>query len=181
MRSAGADSTDEDEDDRKSEITFEDEKGEKKRHRFKLPSGVTAAIKSIKGRDTAADDGTTSVPVVPSNGPTEAQKIKAAATADGGAVHPPTQYNGPEYKNEALDTSLPTSPLKAYKLFFKEEAFLRKFLEEKEKLLGAFSSFSLRSFELLLILTFRFFPQRSTSELGLLLLVLPLLLTTNTL
>ncbi|GAA5992504.1 hypothetical protein JCM11641_001915 [Rhodosporidiobolus odoratus] len=135
-KSTAADTDDEDAD-AKSEISFEDETGAKKRHRFKLPRGkVSAAIRSIKGRDTAADEGTTSTPAVP-GGPTEAEKVKASALAAAngdGEVHPPTHYDGPEYKNEALDMVFPTSVWKMYQLFFRNTEFLHTFMEEKEGL-----------------------------------------------
>ncbi|BGP17824.1 hypothetical protein JCM10213v2_005866 [Rhodosporidiobolus nylandii] len=121
--------------DTKSEISFEDETGAKKRHRFRLPRGkVSAALRSIKGRDTALDDGTAAP-----TGPTEAEKVKASARAagasgEGGPTHAPTQYDGPEYKNEALDCVIPTSLWKAYQLFFRNTEFLKAFLEEKEQL-----------------------------------------------
>ncbi|GAA5852369.1 hypothetical protein JCM8547_006757 [Rhodosporidiobolus lusitaniae] len=135
-RSAVTDTDDDDEEaDRKSEISFEDEKGVKKRHRFR--AGISAAVKSIRGRDTAVDDGNTSSSLSAGGGsggggggPTEAEKVKAAAEG----VHPPTSYDGPEFKNEALDVVVPTSPYKAFELFFKNEEFLKTFLEEKEQL-----------------------------------------------
>ncbi|GAA6017417.1 hypothetical protein JCM11491_006651 [Sporobolomyces phaffii] len=130
----GADSTstpyvapdDKEADDVKSQISFEDEKGEKKSHKFK--TGF-AAIKN-QLRSASLDTRKSS--------PTEAEQIKRQAQAKGsggGGGHPATVYDGPEYKNEALDCILPTSPDKAYELFFANEGFLKKFLEEKEKLL----------------------------------------------
>ncbi|GAA6035703.1 hypothetical protein JCM8097_004979 [Rhodosporidiobolus ruineniae] len=131
---SGTDSEADDNADAKSEISFEDERGEKKRHRFKIRRGIASAVRSIKGRDTAAEDGTaTPTPAVP-GGPTEAEKVKAEAQATEAGVHPSTEYTGPEFKNEALDCVIPTSPFKAFVLFFKNEAFLKDFLETKEHL-----------------------------------------------
>ncbi|GAA6003637.1 hypothetical protein JCM10207_003521 [Rhodosporidiobolus poonsookiae] len=116
----------------KSEISFEDEHGEKKRHRFRIRSRASAALRSLRST-AAAGDG------AGAEGPTEADKVKnaarAQAAAEGGeGVHAPTTYDGPEYKNEALDCVLPTTPFKAFVLFFKNEGFLRHFLEETEHL-----------------------------------------------
>jgi hypothetical protein len=108
----------------KSQISFEDEKGEKKSHKFK--TGF-AAIKNHM-RSASLDTRKSS--------PTEAEKVKRQAQAKGSGGHAATEYEGPEYKNEALDCILPTSPDKAYELFFANEGFLKKFLEEKENLLG---------------------------------------------
>jgi hypothetical protein len=76
--------------------------------------------------------------------------------------------------------------MKAYKLFFKEEAFLRKFLEEKEQLLGTSSPLVLLSSytDFRPLPPFLFPPlceQKSTSEPGLPLLEAPPLLTRITL
>jgi len=106
----------------KSQISFEDEKGEKKSHKFK--TGIAA----LKNHMRAASLDTRN------KSPTEAEKIKQDAQAKSGGGHAATEYDGPEYKNEALDCILPTSPDKAYELFFTNEAFLKKFLEEKEQL-----------------------------------------------
>lgn len=112
----------------KSQISFEDEKGEKKSHKFK--TGFAAIKNHIR---TASLD-------TRKSSPTEAEKVKRQAQAGGGGGggHAATEYDGPEYKNEALDCILPTSPDKAYELFFANEGFLKKFLEEKENLKGAF-------------------------------------------
>ncbi|GEM08623.1 gram domain protein [Rhodotorula toruloides] len=123
--------------DSKSEISFEDEHGHKKRHRFKLRSGLAAlGLNSLVGRDRSASVSAGSSSASTSAGPTEAEKVKAQAQAASAGVdtHPPTEYTGPEYKNEALDTILPTSPDKAFKLFFLDAEFLRKFMAEKENL-----------------------------------------------
>ncbi|BGP60618.1 hypothetical protein NBRC10512_007765 [Rhodotorula toruloides] len=121
--------------DSKSEISFEDEHGHKKRHRFKLRSGLAALGFNI-GRDRSASVSAGSASASTSAGPTEAEKIKAQAQAASAGVdtHAPTEYTGPEYKNEALDTILPTSPDKAFKLFFLDADFLRNFMTEKENL-----------------------------------------------
>ncbi|GAA5895314.1 GRAM and VASt domain-containing protein [Sporobolomyces salmoneus] len=110
----------------KSQISFEDEKGEKKSHKFK--TGIAAIKNHI--RSASIDTRKTS------SSPTEAEKVKRQAQAGGGGSggHAATVYDGPEYKNEALDCILPTSPDKAYELFFANEEFLKKFLEEKENL-----------------------------------------------
>ncbi|GAA5907494.1 GRAM and VASt domain-containing protein [Sporobolomyces salmoneus] len=112
----------------KSQISFEDEKGEKKSHKFK--TGIAAIKNHI--RSASIDTRKTS------SSPTEAEKVKRQAQAGGGGSggHAATVYDGPEYKNEALDCILPTSPDKAYELFFANEEFLKKFLEEKENLKG---------------------------------------------
>ncbi|GAA5882760.1 hypothetical protein JCM1840_002596 [Sporobolomyces johnsonii] len=114
-----------DDGDSTSEISFEDEKGEKKRHRFSLTALRHVSLK----RDSAS---------TADSSPTEAEKVKQRAQAGekggGGGGHPATNYDGPEYKNEALDCVLPTSPEKAYSLFFTNEEFLKSFLEEKEHL-----------------------------------------------
>ncbi|GAA5990217.1 hypothetical protein JCM10908_005878 [Rhodotorula pacifica] len=115
--------------DDKSEISYEDEHGQKKRHRFR------SGLKSLglrRHRRSSASSGSSSV-----DGPTEAEKIKAEAQAAADAppgVHAATHYDGEEYKNEALDCVLPTTPLKAFKLFFVDKAFLTKFMTEKEGL-----------------------------------------------
>ncbi|GAA5894229.1 hypothetical protein JCM6882_007607 [Rhodosporidiobolus microsporus] len=138
VRSATTDSEDEKSvtDDDKSEISFEDERGQKKRHKFK--KSVSAALRSIKGRDTAADDGTaapSSSTATTGGGPTEAEKVKAQARAADGDVHAPTTYDGPEYKNVALDCVLPTTPYKAFILVCGiDKAFMQGFLENKEHL-----------------------------------------------
>ncbi|GAA5933361.1 GRAM and VASt domain-containing protein [Sporobolomyces koalae] len=107
----------------KSQISFEDEKGEKKFHKFK--TGFAAMKNHL--RSASLD--------TRKSAPTEAEMIKNEAQAQGSAGgHAATTYDGPEYKNEALDCILPTSPDKAYELFFTNEAFLKKFLEEKENL-----------------------------------------------
>lgn len=109
----------------KSQISFEDEKGEKKSHKFK--TGIAA----IKNHMRAASLDTRN------KSPTEAEKIKRDAQAkSGGGGHAATEYDGPEYKNEALDCILPTSPDKAYELFFTNAEFLKTFLEGKEQLRG---------------------------------------------
>ncbi|CEQ41549.1 SPOSA6832_03306, partial [Sporobolomyces salmonicolor] len=114
-----------DDGDSTSEISFEDEKGEKKKHRFSLTALRHVSLK----RDSAS---------TADSSPTEAEKIKQSAQAGekggGGGGHPETHYDGPEYKNEALDCVIPTSPEKAYSLFFTNEEFLKLFLEEKEHL-----------------------------------------------
>ncbi|GAA5833032.1 hypothetical protein JCM11251_006485 [Rhodosporidiobolus azoricus] len=123
--------------DDKSEISFEDEKGEKKRHRFR--KHMSAALRSIKGKDTAAEDGTVATPAASAGSagePTEAEKVKAQAqAAAGGATHAATTYDGPEYKNVALDTVLPTTPYKAFILVCGiDKSFMQGFLENKEHL-----------------------------------------------
>ncbi|BGP01517.1 hypothetical protein RTG_02692 [Rhodotorula toruloides ATCC 204091] len=129
------DNDDGDDEDSKSEISFEDEHGHKKRHRFKLRSGLAALGLNI-GRDRSASVSAGSASASTSAGPTEAEKVKAQARAASAGVdtHAPTEYTGPEYKNEALDTILPTSPDKAFKLFFLDADFLRTFMAEKENL-----------------------------------------------
>ncbi|GAA5960772.1 hypothetical protein JCM3765_000811 [Sporobolomyces pararoseus] len=111
------------ENDVKSQISFEDEKGEKKSHKFK--TGFAAIKNHMRSASLDTRKST----------PTEAEKVKRQAQAKGaGGGHAATEYDGPEYKNEALDCVLPTSPDKAYELFFANEEFLKKFLEEKENL-----------------------------------------------
>ncbi|BGP33525.1 hypothetical protein JCM10296v2_005329 [Rhodotorula toruloides] len=121
--------------DSKSEISFEDEHGHKKRHRFKLRSGLAALGLNI-GRDRSASVSARSASASTSAGPTEAEMVKAQAQAASAGVdtHSPTEYTGPEYKNEALDTIVPTSPDKAFKLFFLDADFLRNFMADKENL-----------------------------------------------
>ncbi|GAA6049125.1 hypothetical protein JCM3770_003898 [Rhodotorula araucariae] len=129
------DLTDSDDSDAKSEISFEDEQGQKKRHRF-TRGFASLKLSNIRSRDHAASS---DVPPALPGAPTEAEKIKAAVEAGTGAgagdsAHAPTTYDGPEFKNVALDAVLPTSPAKAYKLFFTDAEFLRVFMEEKEGL-----------------------------------------------
>lgn len=117
--------------DDKSEISFEDEHGQKKRHRFR--SGLKSLGLGRHRRSSSVSSRASS------NGgrPTEAEKIKAEAQAAADAppgVHAATHYDGDEYKNEALDCVLPTTPLKAFKLFFVDKPFLTKFMSEKEGL-----------------------------------------------
>ncbi|GAA5900541.1 hypothetical protein JCM8208_000529 [Rhodotorula glutinis] len=121
--------------DAKSEITFEDEHGHKKRHRFKH---TLAALKIGKLGGTSSAS-TSSAAAATGGGPTEAEKVKAQAQAGSGAgagdgAHAATSYDGPEFKNVALDTVLPTSPALAYKLFFADADFLKAFMEGKEGL-----------------------------------------------
>ncbi|GAA5841865.1 hypothetical protein JCM9279_003136 [Rhodotorula babjevae] len=121
--------------DAKSEITFEDEHGHKKRHRFKH---TLAALKIGKLGGSSASTSSASASA-PGGGPTEAEKVKAQAQAGSGAgagdgAHAATTYDGPEFKNVALDTVLPTSPALAYKLFFADAEFLKAFMEGKEGL-----------------------------------------------
>jgi hypothetical protein len=128
--------------DDKSEISFEDEHGQKKRHRFR--SGLKSLGIGRHRRSSSVSSRASS------NGrpPTEAEKIKAEAQAAADAppgVHPATHYDGEEYKNEALDCVLPTTPLKAFKLFFVDKPFLTKFMSEKEGLKGESSPQSQRS------------------------------------
>ncbi|GAA6062067.1 hypothetical protein JCM10212_003565 [Sporobolomyces blumeae] len=107
----------------KSQISFEDEKGQKKSHRFK---SSIAAIRDHM-RSSSSSTGQKS--------PTEAEKVKHQAQSNQAGGGPaPVEYDGPEYKNEALDCVLPTDPDKAYELFFANESFLRTFLEGKEGL-----------------------------------------------
>ena len=126
--------------DDKSEISFEDEHGQKKRHRFR--SGLKSLGIGRHRRSSSVSSRASS------NGrPTEAEKIKAEAQAAADAppgVHAATHYDGDEYKNEALDCVLPTTPLKAFKLFFVDKPFLTKFMSEKEGLKGEFPSLRAR-------------------------------------
>ncbi|KAM0750913.1 hypothetical protein T439DRAFT_325962 [Meredithblackwellia eburnea MCA 4105] len=112
--------------DSKSELSYTDDTGIKKKYRFKpkLPS----ALKSIISRDSNDDsDGEGG------EGPTPAEKIKADALMnDGGDGHPPTEYDGPEFKNVAMDVVLPTSPELVYEMMFTDKEFLTKFLTENQ-------------------------------------------------
>ncbi|GJN90394.1 hypothetical protein Rhopal_003405-T1 [Rhodotorula paludigena] len=142
VRSASGTSSETDSDgDDKSEISFEDENGRKKRHRFKLRSSLASLkLSNIRSRDAPGASASTSG----ADHPTEAEKVKAQAQAKAsagagpgagdGEAHAPTTYDGPEYKNVALDIVLPTRPRKAYKLCFLDETFLRAFWEGKEGL-----------------------------------------------
>ncbi|ORY74070.1 hypothetical protein BCR35DRAFT_306864 [Leucosporidium creatinivorum] len=112
--------------DARSEISFEGDDGQKKKHRFSSAiAGVGNKLKAIRSRDGHGSGG--------GDGKTEAEKVKEEAL-QGELGHDPTEYDGEEYANVALDVVLPTSPEKAYKLFFKDEAFLRPFFEETEGL-----------------------------------------------
>ncbi|TNY20916.1 GRAM domain-containing protein, partial [Rhodotorula diobovata] len=125
------------ESDARSEITFEDEQGHKKRHRFKHK---LAALKgSIRSAGTSSSASASAGSATPASGPTEAEKVKAQALTGSGpgagdSGHAATVYDGPEFKNVALDTVLPTCPGKAYELFFGDAAFLKAFMEGKEGL-----------------------------------------------
>lgn len=119
--------------DDKSEISYEDEHGRKKRHRFR------AGLESLGLRRHRRSSSASSSAGSAARGLTEAEKIKAeaqAATDAPASVHPATHYDGEEYKSEALDCVLPTTPLKAFKLFFVDKEFLTKFMTEKEGLKG---------------------------------------------
>ncbi|GAA5874735.1 hypothetical protein JCM3774_004795 [Rhodotorula dairenensis] len=119
--------------DDKSEISYEDEHGRKKRHRFR--AGLESLGLRRHRRSSSASSSAGSAAAA--RGLTEAEKIKADAQAAADApagVHPATHYDGDEYKNEALDCVLPTTPLKAFKLFFVDREFLTKFMTEKEGL-----------------------------------------------
>lgn len=109
-----------------SAISYEDEHGERRRHRFL--SGFKSGLKLPLRKNIEQTE---------VGGPTEAEKVKEAAmdrASESANIHPATHYEGSEFKNVALDVVLPTSPEKAFKLFFKDEAFLRPFLEGKEEL-----------------------------------------------
>ncbi|BGP41576.1 hypothetical protein JCM10449v2_005567 [Rhodotorula kratochvilovae] len=143
----GSDSDSDGDSDDKSEISFEDEQGQKKRHRFKRGL-ASLKLSNIRSRENTVSSAVP--PVVPvAGGPTEAEKVKAAAVAGAGAgdsAHAPTSYDGAEFKNVALDAVLPTSPKRAYELFFANADFLRAFMEEKEGLkevdIGAWRPFA---------------------------------------
>jgi hypothetical protein len=114
--------------DARSEITFEGDDGQKKKHRFTSAiAGVGNKLKAIRSRDSRE-----------TGGKTEAEKVKEEAL-QGELGHDPTEYDGEEYDNVALDVTLPTSPEKAYNLFFKDAAFLKPFFEETEGLKGELS------------------------------------------
>ena len=109
-----------------SAISYEDEQGQRKRHKFL--DGFKSGLKLPLRKNLDKDD---------AGGPTEAEKVKEAAmdrATSSANIHAATHYEGDEFKNVALDVVLPTSPEKAFNLFFKDEAFLRPFLEGKEEL-----------------------------------------------
>ncbi|KAK4050305.1 hypothetical protein OIV83_003626 [Microbotryomycetes sp. JL201] len=103
----------------KSEVSFEDDHGQQKKHIFRdVFNGKL--LKTMTKKDT-------------SSGRTAAEQVKdQALKRDLG--HEPTFFYGEEYSHEVSDFVLPTSPVKAFNLLFKDEGFLRPFLEEMEHL-----------------------------------------------
>ncbi|SCV70451.1 BQ2448_1845 [Microbotryum intermedium] len=113
-------------DDVGSEISYEDEHGERKKHKFtNALAKVGSRLKSI-----------TAVNEDKSKGKTEADKIKDKAKEDmqGELGHEPTEYDGEEFANVALDCVLPTSPQKAYELFVHDSEFLKGFFIDDQGL-----------------------------------------------
>ncbi|SCZ87648.1 BZ3500_MvSof-1268-A1-R1_Chr2-2g05114 [Microbotryum saponariae] len=109
-----------------SEISYEDEHGERKKHKFtNALAKVGSRLKSI-----------TAVNEDKPEGKTEAEKIKDKAKKDmqGDLGHEPTEYDGEEFANVALDCVLPTSPQKAYELFIHDSEFLKGFFTDDQGL-----------------------------------------------
>ncbi|KAM0786376.1 hypothetical protein ACM66B_001844 [Microbotryomycetes sp. NB124-2] len=101
----------------KSQVSFEDDQGQQKKHIFKdVFNGKL--LKTMTKKDV-------------STGKTAAERIKdQALKRDLG--HEPTTYDGEEYSHEVSDFVLPTSPVKAFNLLFKDEKFLKPFFEDTE-------------------------------------------------
>ncbi|KAK4052009.1 hypothetical protein OIO90_004539 [Microbotryomycetes sp. JL221] len=105
----------------RSQVSFEDDRGTKKNHIFRdVFNGKL--LRSMTKKDGSGQ------------GKTAAERVKEQALQEGDLGHDPTSYDGDEYSHEVADFDLPTSPLKAYNLLFKDEEFLRPFLETKEGL-----------------------------------------------
>lgn len=116
----------------KSEVTYADEDGKKKKHKFRSAIAHSAIAKKLKSvRKSSHGSGTDDDEDVK----TPAEKVKERALADAPG-HEPTEYDGKEYAQVALDVTLPVAPEKAYDLFFVNEEFLRPFMEKDQKLKG---------------------------------------------
>lgn len=116
-------------DDSRSEMTYTNDNGEKKKFRFR---SLTKVFSSLRSSDDEDDE----------DGMTASERVKAEALnkdEGGGGGHPPTEYDGEEYKNVAMDAVFPTSPELAYELMFTDKEFLENFLVENQKVKGEFS------------------------------------------
>ncbi|KAK4702025.1 hypothetical protein P7C70_g4198, partial [Phenoliferia sp. Uapishka_3] len=105
----------------KSEFSYTDDEGEKKKYHFKPLAHKLRNMITREESDTGS-----------SSGPTPAQKVKADAMAGESGGHPPTEYDGEEYKNVCMDVILPTSPELAYGLMFTKKEFLTTFLTDNQ-------------------------------------------------
>ena len=115
-------------DETKSEVSYEDEDGRKKKYRFKRR--VPSVLKSlVSSKDS------------PTDGQTESEKIKEEAQdRDGGGSGHETTYPGEEFKNVVMEINLTTSPEKAYELMFRDLEFLRPFWKDNQGLKGELNS-----------------------------------------